>query len=90
MLKKRKIPMRMCAGCGEQAPKRDLVRIVRGPDGSVSVDPTGRKAGRGAYLCPNADCLRKARKTRRLERAFGCPVPDGVYAGLEEELRKPL
>ena len=78
-MQQKKIPVRMCAGCGEHFPKKELVRIVHTPQGEVHVDPTGRMAGRGAYLC-------KAQKAKRLERAFQCPEPDEVMAKLEEEL----
>lgn len=67
-------------------PKKELVRIVHDKDGIVSVDPTGKKAGRGAYICSDAECLRKARKARRLEKAFGCELPDEVYVQLEKEI----
>ena len=86
--KPRKIPVRMCSGCGERKLKKELIRVVRSPEGDISLDSTGKKSGRGAYLCPVADCLRKARKSRRLERSFSCQIPDEVYAGLEEELEK--
>lgn len=86
MLQK-KVPVRMCSGCGEHFPKKDLVRIVHSPEGEISVDLTGRKAGRGAYLCKNAECLRKAQKAKRLERAFECPIPEEVFKRLEEELK---
>ena len=86
MAGERKIPLRKCSGCGEMKPKKELIRVVRDPQGGVSLDATGRKAGRGAYLCPNADCLRVARKARRLERSFACAIPDEVYTALEEEL----
>ncbi len=84
----KKIPERMCSGCGTHRPKRELIRVVRSPEGEVSLDLTGRKNGRGAYLCPLAECLRKARRTRRIERSLGCPIPDEVYDLMEEELRQ--
>ena len=83
-MQQKKIPVRMCAGCGEHFPKKELVRIVHTPQGEVHVDPTGRMAGRGAYLCRKVECLRKAQKAKRLERAFQCPVPDEVMAKLIE------
>ena len=83
----KKVPMRMCSGCGERKPKRELVRIVKSPDGDISVDLTGKKSGRGAYLCHSVQCLQKARKARRLERSLEQPIPDAVYTRLEEELR---
>ena len=87
-MQQKKIPLRMCSGCGERFPKKDLVRVVHSPDGEISVDLTGKKSGRGAYLCRNPECLRKAQKARRLERAFECAVPPEVYERLEEELRQ--
>lgn len=82
----RKIPLRKCSGCGEMKPKQELIRVVRSPQGEVSLDLTGRKAGRGAYVCPSASCLRAARKARRLERAFSCAIPAEVYDQMEQEL----
>ena len=84
----KKIPLRMCSGCGQHLPKKELVRVVRSAQGELSVDLTGRKPGRGAYLCPKADCLRKARKARRLERSLDCQIPDEVYQRLEEEISR--
>lgn len=84
----KRVPLRMCTGCGEMKPKRELVRVVKSAEGEVSLDLTGRKAGRGAYVCKNPDCLKKARKTKRIERAFASAIPDEVYDRLEEELRK--
>lgn len=86
-MKEKKVPLRMCTGCGEHKQKRELVRVVRSPEGEISLDLTGRKSGRGAYICPNADCLSKAKKARRLERAFSCQIPDDVYAAMEKELK---
>lgn len=86
MMQKRKIPMRMCTGCSEMKPKKELVRVVKSPEGEVSLDLTGRKPGRGAYVCRNSECLKKARKARRLERAFSMQIADTVYAQMEEEL----
>lgn len=96
MANKRKIPMRKCVGCGEMKPKKELVRIVKAPeklgeDGQpllpeITLDLTGKSPGRGAYLCRSRECLRLARKARRLERAFSCKIPEEVYARLEEEL----
>lgn len=85
-MQKRKVPLRMCAGCGQMKPKKELVRVVKSPEGEISLDPTGRKPGRGAYVCRSADCLKAARKARRLEKAFSCRIPDEVYGRLEEEL----
>jgi len=82
----RKVPMRKCIGCNEMKEKKELVRVVRAPDGLISLDTTGRSNGRGAYVCRNALCLQAARKAKRLEKAFGCTVPANVYDRLEEEL----
>ncbi len=84
----RKIPVRRCCGCGEGRPKKELVRVVRSPEGEVSLDLTGRKAGRGAYLCPNAACLAKAQKKKSLERALGQSIPPEVYEAMEAGLAK--
>ena len=86
-MQNKKIPMRMCTGCGEMKPKRELVRIVKTSEGEISVDMTGRKNGRGAYICKNLDCLKKARKIKRIDRAFECKIPDEVYDRLEAELK---
>lgn len=83
----KKIPMRRCVGCMEQRPKRELIRVVRSPEGEISLDATGKKSGRGAYLCPDPACLAKARKARRLERALECEIPDEVYERIEKELQ---
>ncbi len=73
-------------GCNEHFPKNTLLRVVRDPDGNVSLDFTGKKSGRGAYICKNVACLRKAQKTRRLSRVLECEIPDEVFAAMEEEL----
>ncbi len=92
-MRPKKTPMRQCAGCGQMKPKKELVRLVRAPQKEegqppeVTLDPTGKKPGRGAYLCRDAQCLKQARKSRRLERAFACKLPEEVYARLEEELQ---
>lgn len=83
----RKSPMRMCTGCGQMKPKRELVRVVKSQAGDVSLDLTGKKAGRGAYICRDRECLQKARKARRLEKAFSCRIPDEIYDKMEEELQ---
>ncbi len=84
----KRVPVRMCTGCGEQKPKREMVRVVKSPEGEISIDLTGKKSGRGAYVCRSLECLKKARKARRLERAFSCQIPDEVYDRMEEELAK--
>ena len=87
-MQNKKIPMRMCTGCGEHFPKKELVRVVRSKEGYISVDLTGKKSGRGAYVCKSVECLKTARKTKRFERAFECQIPDEVYDRLEEEMEK--
>ncbi len=82
----KKIPERRCVGCGEKFPKNSLIRVVRAPDGEISLDRTGKKSGRGAYLCHSAQCLKAARKANRLSRNLECEIPDAVYTRLEAEL----
>lgn len=86
-MKKKKTPMRTCSGCNEKKEKSELVRIVRSPDGEISLDLTGKKSGRGAYLCNNPQCLEKAKKAKRLERSLSLKIPDEVYDNLEEGLK---
>ncbi|MDD4850170.1 MAG: YlxR family protein [Gemmiger sp.] len=85
-MQQKKLPVRRCIGCNTQKTKKELVRVVRSPEGEVSVDGTGKKSGRGAYICPSPACLAKARKAKRLENAFGVPVPADVYDRLTEEM----
>lgn len=85
-MQNKKIPMRKCTGCGEMKPKKELCRIVKSPEDEISLDLTGKKNGRGAYICKNAECLKKARKAKRIERSFACAIPDEVYEKLEQEL----
>ena len=84
----KKIPMRMFLGCNEMKPKKELIRVVRSPEGEISLDTTGKKSGRGAYVCPNAECLRLARKSRKLEKSFSCRISDEVYDNMERELNE--
>lgn len=86
-MKQKKLPLRKCLGCGEVKDKRELVRVVRSPEGEISLDLTGKKPGRGAYICPDASCLNKARKAKRIDRAFECTVPEEVYQAMERELK---
>jgi len=86
--KPRKIPLRKCTGCQEMKNKKELVRVVHNEDEGISLDFTGKKAGRGAYICPDAACLEKAAKSKGLERSFKCAVPKDVYESLREELAK--
>lgn len=77
--------MRMCNGCGEMMAKNQLIRIVRDTEGELSLDLTGKKNGRGAYLCRNVDCLKKARKNHRIDRSLQMQIPDEIYDRLEKE-----
>lgn len=96
-MKTKKIPMRKCNGCGEMFPKKDLVRVVKAPDkkdengniiekGQVSLDLTSKKSGRGAYVCRNIQCLKKARKAKRIERSLETAIPSEIYDQMEREL----
>jgi len=80
------VPIRLCLGCQQPKPKRDLIRVVRNSAGDVSLDKTGKKSGRGAYICPERSCLEVARKTKRLEKSLGAKIEEHIYALLEEEL----
>ena len=82
------IPMRQCVGCREMKPKKELIRVVRSPEGQVSLDFRGKLPGRGAYVCPNPACLAKAKKSKALERAFSAPLPEEVYQALEEQMKE--
>lgn len=86
MQKPKKIPQRQCLGCREMKNKRDLIRVVRSPEGEISLDFKGKKPGRGAYVCPDGACLQKARKSRALERAFETAIPPEVYDQLEQQM----
>ena len=86
MQKVKKIPQRQCVGCRTMKDKKALIRVVRTPEGQIVLDATGKKSGRGAYLCPDMACLKKARKSRALERAFSQEIPDAVYDGLETQM----
>ena len=82
----KKIPLRQSLGCREMKPKRELIRVVRSPQGEISLDFHGKKPGRGAYLCPDPACLKRARESKALERAFSLPIPDPVYDQLTEQM----
>lgn len=86
-MKTRKIPQRVCLGCGETKPKRDLIRVVKSPEGEISLDLTGKKSGRGAYICNNIECLQNARKARKFERSFACQIDSEIYDAMEKELK---
>ncbi len=87
-MKQKKIPMRRCCGCNEQKPKKELIRVVRSAEGEISLDLTGKTSGRGAYICNNLECLKKARKSKRIDRTFEITIPDGIYDKMEEEIGK--
>lgn len=82
----KKIPQRTCMACQEKKDKRNLVRIVRSPEGEISVDLTGKKPGRGAYICPNLECLNKVIKSKRLERSLETAISQEIYESLKEQL----
>ena len=84
----KKIPLRTCVGCKEVKPKKELIRVVKQSDGKIMLDFTGKANGRGAYLCPNADCLSQAIKTKRLSREFECEIPKVVYDDLQTQIMK--
>ncbi len=82
----KKVPMRQCVGCREMKPKRELTRVVRSPEGEISVDSRGKKPGRGAYVCPDPECLKKAIKTRALGRALGVEIPEEIFDTLKRQM----
>ena len=86
MEQKKKIPLRQCVGCSERKPKGELIRVVRTPEGDIVLDNTGRKNGRGCYVCPSVKCFNKARKSGRLASHLECASPEEVYASLEERI----
>lgn len=86
----KKVPIRMCTGCRQGKPKKELVRVVKSPEGELSVDLTGKKPGRGAYICRDAACLARAQKAKSLERAFDCAISDDIYTRLRDEIEQAL
>ncbi len=84
----KKTPMRMCIGCREMKPKRELIRVVKTPEGEIKLDTVGRLNGRGAYICKCAECLKKAEKSNALSRAFECQVSSEVYSELESRVKE--
>ena len=82
----KKIPQRQCMGCRERKAKKEMIRVVRGTDGNVSLDFSGKLNGRGAYICPLPECLKKARKAKSLDRSLEVPIPEEVYDRLEKEM----
>ena len=87
-MKSQKIPMRLCLGCNEMKPKKELIRVVKSPEDEISLDFTGKKNGRGAYLCKDVQCFEKARKARRFEKSLSCRIDESVYEVMTNELRK--
>ncbi len=87
-MKSLKIPMRMCLGCNEMKPKKELMRVVKSAEGLISLDFTGKKNGRGAYICKSIECFNKARKLHRIEKSFSCRIDDSVYEVMANELEK--
>ena len=85
-MREKKIPMRKCTGCGEMKPKIELIRVVKSPEGEISLDLTGKKSGRGAYVCRSKGCFDKARKAKRFEKAFETAIPDSVYDDMAQQL----
>ena len=86
MEKVKKIPVRQCLGCNEHKPKAEMIRVVRSPEGEISLDTRGKKSGRGAYICHDVKCLSKARKSKRIARALDCAIPDEIYDTMEAQL----
>lgn len=85
-MKTKKIPMRLCLGCGEAKPKREMIRVVKSKDGEISLDLTGKMQGRGAYICHSLKCFNEARKKHRFEKSFSCMIDEEVYNRMESEL----
>ena len=87
-VKPKKIPMRQCLGCNEHKPKKEMLRVLRTPEGEVLLDFTGKKSGRGAYICYDAKCLKKARKSKRIDNNLGVNITDEIYDRMERELEE--
>lgn len=90
MMNKKKTPMRQCVGCNEMKNKKEMMRVLRTADGSIELDTTGKKNGRGAYLCMTKECLMKARKNKGLERSFKMKIPDELYENMEREFEESV
>jgi len=82
----RKIPMRKCVGCNEKKSKKELIRVLRTPEGQITIDATGRKNGRGAYICPNSECLKKAIRNKGIARSLDVSIPQEIYDELQKEM----
>lgn len=88
IMKTRKIPLRRCVGCRDMKDKRELLRIVKNSEGDIFLDPTGKKNGRGAYICKNTECFIKARKTKSINREFSCEIPEEIYDEITKQLEE--
>ena len=86
--KKRKIPERQCLGCNEHKPKKELLRVLRTPEGDITLDFTGKKSGRGAYICYDVKCLKRARKSKRIDKSLETDIPEEIYDKMESELEE--
>lgn len=84
--KTRKIPVRQCLGCNEHKPKKEMIRVLRTPEGEIVLDLTGKKSGRGAYVCPSLSCFKKARKSKRIESVLECKIPEEIYDEMEKNI----
>lgn len=87
-MKQKKVPMRMCLGCQEMKPKKELIRVVKSKENDISIDFTGKKPGRGAYICKSTSCFESARKQKRLERAFETAISEEIYNMLKQQLEE--
>ena len=85
-IKQKKIPLRQCLGCNEHKPKKELLRVLRTPEGEIILDFTGKKSGRGAYICYDVKCLKKARKSKRIDKSLETEIPEEIYDKMESEL----
>ena len=84
--KAKKIPVRQCLGCNEHKPKKEMIRVLRTPEGEIVLDLVGKKSGRGAYVCPSLSCFRKARKSKRIESVLECRIPEEIYDEMEKNI----
>lgn len=87
-IKPKKVPTRQCLGCNEHKPKKELLRVLRTPEGEITLDFTGKKSGRGAYICYDIKCLRKARKSKRIDKSLETAIPEEIYDKMERELEE--
>ena len=86
-MREKKTPMRRCTGCGEHFPKKELIRVLRTPEGEITIDFHGKKSGRGAYICPRVECFNKARRSKRIATSLDTVIPEEIYERLEEEIK---